>query len=63
MGAPAAMSGSRPPASTTSVNPAAAIWSAAIALRLLGRSPDIAAAETMARELWARRPKGKYGRA
>ncbi len=42
---------------------AAVIGTAAIALHLLGRAPDIGGADTMARELWARRPKGKYGRA
>ena len=40
---------------------AAVIGTAAIALRLLGRSPNIAAAEAMARDLWTRRPKSKYG--
>lgn len=42
---------------------AAAIGTAALALRLLGRAPDQDAAERMARDLWERRPKGKYGRA
>lgn len=41
---------------------AAVIGTAAIALRLLRRSPDLEGAERQARELWARRPKGKYGR-
>ncbi len=42
---------------------AAVIGTAAIALHLLGRAEDIAGAETMARELWLKRPKSKYGRA
>ena len=41
---------------------AAVIGTAAIALHLLGHAADSEAAEAMARELWARRPKSKYGR-
>jgi anthranilate phosphoribosyltransferase len=41
---------------------AAVIGTAAIALKLIGRAPTQETALTMARELWAGRPKGKYGR-
>jgi anthranilate phosphoribosyltransferase len=41
---------------------AAVIGTAAIALKLIGKAPTQETALTMARELWAGRPKGKYGR-
>jgi anthranilate phosphoribosyltransferase len=41
---------------------AAAIGTAAIALRVLGRAADLSAADRLARELWNKRSKEKYGR-
>jgi anthranilate phosphoribosyltransferase len=41
---------------------AAAIGTAAMALRLMRRAESVEAAQAMAADLWARRPRAKYGR-
>lgn len=40
---------------------AAVTGTAALALRLLGRAPDMDRAQAMAEDLWRARPRGKYG--